>query len=708
MANSGSFDTTHRVSGSYDTYARFSWSLSSQSIANNTSTITWNFKGKAANSYQWIALYGSGVTVDGESHSGWTGNMYEGTTLYSGTKTISHAADGTKTLSASGWIKQYSSGAANNTGSGSWTLPTIARQANLSTVQSFDDTGNPTITYTNAAGNSVTSLQACIADTTGNTVYVAYRNVNKTGTLSYTFNLTAAERNTLLAACPSSTTLNVKFYLKTVIGSNTFYSSKDAVMTVVNGKPTFTNFAFADTNSTITGITGNNQILVQGKSTLAVTISSANKAVANKSATMVNYVASFSGKSVQANYSSSGNTLTFTDNAFSSGSQLLSVKATDTRSNSTTVTKNVTVLAYANPVINMTATRLNNFEDTTTLSFSGSISPLTVSGTNKNAVDNVSYRYKSQSTTTWGSWTALTVTTASNGTLTIPNVTLSLANNQAWDFQVRAVDKLATTTKSIVVSVGQPAFFIGADGRVAVGGTPTTTKRSGEVGHLEVKGTMYTTQQLQGSKGGAWYLGRDNAVARNTYTGTGSIYAPVVSAKSNSGDWSIGCLKNDTSNKLYFSFCSDTNYSTANNTTSYRYIDTAGRSTIYPLFPVGSIFMTTTQTTVADVQAVLAGTWERFGQGKVLVGVNPDDTDFNAANKTGGAKTVTLTADQIPSHRHSTTAAGSKGKAQAQTSGSSGYAWNADSGSVTGYTGGGQAHQNMPPYITVYMYRRTA
>ena len=640
MANSGSFDTTHRTSGSYDTYARFSWSLSSQSIANNTSTITWNFKGKTANSYQWIALYGSGITVDGESHSGWTGNMYEGTTLYSGTKTISHAADGTKTLSASGWIKQYSSGAANNTGSGSWALPTIARQANLSTVQSFDDTGNPTITYTNAAGNSVTSLQACIADSAGNTIYAAYRNVNKTGTLSYTFNLTTAERNALLAACPSSTTLNVKFYLKTVIGSNTFYSSKTAVMTVVNGNPTFTNFAFADTNSTITGITGNNQILVQGKSTLAVTISSANKAVANKSASMVNYVASFSGKSVQANYSSSGNTLTFTDNAFSSGSQLLSVKATDSRNNSTTVTKNVTVLAYANPVINATATRQNNFENTTTLRFSGSISPLTVSGTNKNAVNNVSYRYKSQSTTTWGSWTALTATTASNGTLTIPSVTLSLANNQAWDFEVRAVDKLATTTKAFVVSVGQPAFFIGADGRVGVGGMPSTAKPSGNTGQLEVKGNTYTTG--------------------NAYAG----------------------------GKLLM--------------------------TLDKVYPVGSIFFTTAYTTAAAVGTALGGTWERYAQGRVLVGVNPDDTDFNASGKTGGEKTHKLTATEMPKHKHNINYNVSGGNAWYE--GSLYLAGQLARSTVTSgrvvnnmdTAGGDGAHNNLQPYITVYMYRRTA
>lgn len=663
MANSGSFDTTHRTSGSYDTYARFSWSLSSQSIENNTSTISWNFTGKTANSNQWMTLYGSGVTVDGESHSGWTGKMYNGTTLYSGTKTISHTADGTKTFSASGWIKQYSSGAADNTGSGSWTLPAIARQANLSTVQSFDDTGNPTITYTNDAGNSVTTLQACIASTNGQTVYAAYRNVNKTGTLSYTFNLTTTERNTLLAACPSSNTLNVRFYLKTVIGSNTFYSNKEAVMTVVNGNPTFTNFAFADTNSTITGITGNNQILVQGKSTLAVTISSANKAVANKSATMANYVASLSGKSVQADYSSSGNTLTFTDNAFSSGSQLLSVKATDSRNNSTTVTKNVTVLAYADPVINVTAARQNNFENTTTLSFNGSISPLTVNGTNKNALNNVSYRYKSQSTSTWGSWTAISnVTTASNGTLTIPNVTLSLTNTQAWDLEVRAVDRLATTTQAIVVSVGQPAFFIGSDGRAAVGGTPTIAKRSGTAGQFEVLGDIY---------------GSD-------------VY---------SNGEKLGTISLDR------------------------------------IYPVGSIYMSTTLATAAAVaEAFGGGTWEAWGAGRFVVGIgevdaNNDDWcghtsagDWTAnPNSKGGETYHTLTIAEMPSHTHTQNPHGHRARYATNMGGSGSHGpnstgnnwkntgtWIENTTATNQNTGGGGAHNNMPPYITVYMWKRTA
>ena len=126
------------------------------------------------------------------------------------------------------------------------------------------------------------------------------------------------------------------------------------------------------------------------------------------------------------------------------------------------------------------------------------------------------------------------------------------------------------------------------------------------------------------------------------------------------------------------------------------------------IYPVGSIYMSTALTTAADVGAALGGTWVAWGAGRVPVGVDASDTDFDAAEETGGEKTHTLTTSEIPSHRHSTTACGTRGKAQSDTSGSSGYAWNADSGSYTGYAGGGGAHNNLQPYITCYMYKRTA
>lgn len=125
------------------------------------------------------------------------------------------------------------------------------------------------------------------------------------------------------------------------------------------------------------------------------------------------------------------------------------------------------------------------------------------------------------------------------------------------------------------------------------------------------------------------------------------------------------------------------------------------------LYPVGAIYMSTNS---ANPGGYLGGTWETWGAGRVPVGVQPSDTDFNAAGKTGGEKTHTLTAVEMPSHAH-----GAYGYAEvsdysgdykvmgAMAPGGGQYDFN-----ITRDAGGGQAHNNMPPYITCYMWRRTA
>lgn len=124
------------------------------------------------------------------------------------------------------------------------------------------------------------------------------------------------------------------------------------------------------------------------------------------------------------------------------------------------------------------------------------------------------------------------------------------------------------------------------------------------------------------------------------------------------------------------------------------------------IYPVGSIYMSATLSTAAAVGTALGGTWVAWGAGRVPVGVDTTQTEFDTVEETGGEKTHTLILDEIPSHRH-TIPQGSQGKAQNDTSGSSGYAWNAN-GTYTSYNGGGLAHNNLQPYITCYMYKRTA
>ena len=93
-----------------------------------------------------------------------------------------------------------------------------------------------------------------------------------------------------------------------------------------------------------------------------------------------------------------------------------------------------------------------------------------------------------------------------------------------------------------------------------------------------------------------------------------------------------------------------------------------------------------------------------------MISVDENDTDFNAANKTGGEKTHTLTVDEMPAHNHSqvvTTynANGISGRVDYKEDNKiAAY----DQGKNTGTTGGGKKHNNLQPYITVYMWVKVA
>lgn len=161
-------------------------------------------------------------------------------------------------------------------------------------------------------------------------------------------------------------------------------------------------------------------------------------------------------------------------------------------------------------------------------------------------------------------------------------------------------------------------------------------------------------------------------------------------------------------------------------------------------YPVGSLFLTTSE---IPPENLLGGKWEVYGQGRTIVGVNPDVEKYNVPGKTGGAETVILTTEQIPSHGHNVKVNSSGScsisksgghthkfkvlKNQTKTEGArdvihvdgSGSSWSSvvtDNGAHThtvpnhthtlsqSNVGGGQEHNNMQPYITVYMFVRVS
>lgn len=152
------------------------------------------------------------------------------------------------------------------------------------------------------------------------------------------------------------------------------------------------------------------------------------------------------------------------------------------------------------------------------------------------------------------------------------------------------------------------------------------------------------------------------------------------------------------------------------------------------VYPVGSIYVSALSTNPGTLFGF--GTWSAFGAGRVLVGIDVGQTEFDVALETGGAKTHTLSAAEMPVHTHVQNAHthtqdahshifGEDGKWYAPwDTGSSEYsirtngattnpgaaatATNQNTTAVNQNAGSGSAHNNLQPYIVVYMWRRTA
>lgn len=123
------------------------------------------------------------------------------------------------------------------------------------------------------------------------------------------------------------------------------------------------------------------------------------------------------------------------------------------------------------------------------------------------------------------------------------------------------------------------------------------------------------------------------------------------------------------------------------------------------VYPVGSVYISVLSTSPASL---FGGTWVAIGQGRVLVGVDSTDSDFDTLGETGGAKTHTLTAAQsgLPSHSHTQKGGGfngsvgiEPGNTLSQSLGETG---------TTGGTNASEAHNNLQPYLVVSMWKRTA
>lgn len=120
------------------------------------------------------------------------------------------------------------------------------------------------------------------------------------------------------------------------------------------------------------------------------------------------------------------------------------------------------------------------------------------------------------------------------------------------------------------------------------------------------------------------------------------------------------------------------------------------------MYPIGSIYLTMS----SDNPSVLfGGTWERI-ESRFLYG----SINGQGVGTTGGEETHTLTINEMPSHNHSTILYGHNNSGKVSSNQRSVWSGSKDMSAVNWVqnTGGGQAHNNMPPYIMVNIWKRTA
>lgn len=542
----------------------------SYSIENNTSQVEWwvGIRSNTAyhNHYGLSETYVvniNGTVVHNAIH---TPTVNSGATVWvaSGTTTVSHNADGSKSISVSASFNNADRGTYSPTTgscSGSLKLTTIPR----ATTPSID---KPSLECGNAIKISGTSASSNFS----HKVYVTW-NGTKTqigtiasGTTTPSFSYTIPtdwEKN-----IPDSTSGIATFTLETISGSTSVGSKTvNATIKVRSGVvPSIGTVSISDTNSICAGIGQ----YVQSQSKLKFSIATSG----NQGSTITSVSTKFNGQT----YSGS----TFTTQAIqNSGTLTYTITVTDSRGRTATKSGSINVVAYNPPSLtNVSAKRANSGYAVDESSGTYALLHFKVGFTslsNKNVTSfYIQYRASGAS-----SWTKIN----------------SWANNYTLEQDYKAGNLFTSTTTTYEIAFGVKDKFMSDYSWQIVTVTPTYTLIN---------------------------FGKDGKSL--TFFGQDSNNANRLTVN---GDLAINSVKENTSStKMLVN---------GGNTVMYRDWDKLVNSIKSAMYPVGSVYITYNN---VNPGTFLGGTWERFGQGRTLVGEgtgNDGSTSMSfTANNTGG------------------------------------------------------------------------
>lgn len=327
MATSGALSTTND-----NIKYKITITQNSQNVASNTSNVTVSVRFYRTNTG--YTTYGTGTVylkINGTTYSESVTSddkiTSSGIVLITKTLNIAHNADGTKTLSTSAWISH--SQVDSNEQSYSMTLTTIPRATTPTiNVASVAMGGSITVSMPRASSSFTHTLKYAFSGTSGTIGTGLGTSTTWTVPLSLASRIPNATSGTLTITCET-------YSGSTKIGSKTDTVTVTVPSTVV---PTINSVAVTDTNSTqYTKLGG----VVKGKSQLAVVISASGA----YGSTISSYSTTVGGKT----YAGASFTVS---NVATAGSLVFTVTVKDSRGRSSTTTKTINVVDYANPVIN--------------------------------------------------------------------------------------------------------------------------------------------------------------------------------------------------------------------------------------------------------------------------------------------------------------------------------------------------------------------
>lgn len=481
MALSGSITKHFYVNNGYSVILEWT---GTQSIANNTTTITANLYLKSNGSG--YAIWSSAnktakIVIDGSTYTKTTANVSvsgnQKRLIHTATKTVSHKADGTKSVVLGGSLEiniQLSQGWVGvvtlpNT---TFALNTIPRASNITSFPNFTIGNSIPVTVSRASSNFTHNFTMHC----GSTFIGEW--LTKIGT-STTLVLNATHQDRIYRLIPNATSAKVRLTCRTYSGSTLIGSSyKDATAYVGSDiVPTFETITHSEHVSNVKDTVGK---YVQSLSRLNLSITGAAGA---KYSTIKSYQIDFDGVSYNAR--------TATSAAIKgSGNLTVTGKVTDSRGRTCTKSVTVNVLPYAPPKITSLKLQrcnadgaLNAMGIYVKVNRAGSVSSL-VNVTEKNTL---TYKILSKARKAT-SWTTKKTATISGISLTGNDIIGTYDAISSFDFRLYITDKFKTTISVDVLPTGKVTMSWGKDG-VGIG-------KAREQGALDVLGEIFSDDAL--------------------------------------------------------------------------------------------------------------------------------------------------------------------------------------------------------------------